>query len=235
VGGGGEMKKERGKNQFLPLEDGPRERFEGLGPGALSLSELLALLLDTGSSPGSAVDVARELLNTFGSLRELDSRSLTELTGLTGMGRVRAVRIKAALEIGKRLVREKGKKRRRISSPEDVFDLLSPLLTGMKQEMFVVLLLNGQNELVKELVVSKGGLTSSVIHPREVFREAIVESSAALVLVHNHPSGNPFPSSEDHRVTSQLKQAGEVLGIEVFDHVIIGEDSFISFKEMGSI
>ncbi|MFQ6103420.1 MAG: DNA repair protein RadC [Candidatus Glassbacteria bacterium] len=229
------MKKVRGKNHTLPLEDGPRERFEGLGPGALSLSELLALLIGTGSEAASAVDVARNLVSKFGTLRGLDSRSLNELLQVKGMGPVKAMRLKAAFELGKRLMREKVSKRCRISCPEDVYNYLSPLLLNVKQEMFIVLLLNGQNELVKEVVVSKGGLTSSVVHPREVFREAIVESSAAVVLAHNHPSGNPFPSSEDHRVTMQLRKAGEVIGIEVFDHVIIGDGRFVSFREMGNI
>jgi DNA repair protein RadC len=229
------MRKERGRNRSQPLEDGPRERFEGLGPGALSLSELLALIIGTSIPEARAFDISRDLIATFGSLRELDSRSLREVSKVRGLGPAKAMRIKAALELGKRLVREKGSKKHRISCPEDVYDYLSPIFVGMKQEVFVVLLLNGQNDLVKEVVVSKGGLTSSIIHPREVFREAIVESSAAVVLAHNHPSGNPFPSSEDHRVTGQLTKAGEVVGIEVFDHVIIGDGSFISFKEMGSI
>jgi len=229
------MKNTGGIKCSLPLEEGPGERIEGLGPGALSLVELFAVLFgDTGQAPG-APEAAHDLLQTFGSLRDLDNRSLCEVSRVKGVGRVNARRVKAALELGKRLVREKTNGRYRVSCPEDVYNYLSPVLVGMRQEVFVVLLLNGQNELLKEMVISKGGLTSSVIHPREVFREAIVESSAAVVLAHNHPSGNPFPSGEDNRVTEQLKQAGEVLGIEVFDHVIIGDGSFVSFKEMGTI
>jgi len=216
-------------------EDGPGERIEELGPGALSLKELFTVLFGNNGLEGDTRDAAGDLLRTFGSLRDLDCRSLCEVSRVRGLGRVNAMRVKAAFELGKRLVREKMDGRYRVSCPEDVFNYLSPVLTGMRQEVFVVLLLNGQNELLKELVISKGGLTSSVIHPREVFREAIVESSAAIVLAHNHPSGNPFPSGEDHRVTEQLRNAGDVLGIEIFDHVIIGDSSFISFKEMGAI
>jgi DNA repair protein RadC len=217
------------------LEDGPGERIQGLGPGALSLWEILSLVMGDGDLPPEDLDAARELLSSFGSLKELDRRGISEISRVKGVGREKAVRVKAALELGRRLVREKGATRSRISSPEDVFNYLSPFLSGVRQEVFVVLLLNGQNELLKEVVVSKGGLMSSVIHPREVFREAIIECSAAIVLAHNHPSGNPCPSTDDQRVTKQLQQAGEVLGIEVFDHVIIGDGSFVSFREMGSM
>ncbi len=227
--------REREKGRLLPLEDGPGDRIEGLGPGALSLSELLALLIGGPAHSSRALGVARNLLETFGSLRGLDGRSVTELSRIHGVGTARATRLKAALELGKRLVREKRGRRARISCPEDVYNHLFPVLMSQKQEVFVVLLLNGQNELMREVVVSRGSLTSSVIHPREVFREAIVESSAAVVLAHNHPSGNPFPSKEDHRVTSVMKEAGEVLGIDVFDHVVIGDGGFVSFKEMGAM
>lgn len=229
------MSKARGNHRSLPLEDSPEERIQGLGPGALSLWEILSLIMGDGELPAEDFESARELLTAFGSLRELDRRSICELSRVRGIGREKAVRLKAALELGRRLVREKSARRNRISCPEDVFRYLSPSLSGVKQEVFVVLLLNGQNELMKEVVVSKGGLMSSVIHPREVFREAIIESSAAIVLAHNHPSGNPFPSTDDLRVTKQLQQAGEMIGIEVFDHVIIGDGTFVSFKEMGSM
>jgi DNA repair protein RadC len=229
------MRKARGNHRTLPLEDGPGERIQGLGPGALSLWELLSLVLSDGEPVAEGSHPAKELLAAFGCLKELDRRSLPELARIKGVGHEKAVRVKAALELGRRLMREQGARRSRISCPEDVFNHLSPLFSGVKQEVFVVLLLNGQNELMKEIVVSKGGLMSSVIHPREVFREAIVESSAAIVLAHNHPSGNPNPSKEDHKVTQQLHQAGTLLGIEVFDHVIIGDGAFVSFKEMGSM
>ncbi|MCS7170389.1 MAG: DNA repair protein RadC, partial [Candidatus Kapabacteria bacterium] len=181
----------------------------------------------------SAVDVARELLQRFGSLTELASRDVSELRTVRGMGTVRAVVLSAAFELARRLQAEPFAARKVIRSPEDVARLYIPRLRGARTESFRVLLLNAANQIVREALVSEGTLTASLAHPREVFRLAITESAAAVILLHNHPSGNTEPSPEDIALTRQLVQAGKVIDIPVLDHLIIAGEAYTSLRERG--
>ncbi|HEX6940312.1 MAG TPA: DNA repair protein RadC [Longimicrobiales bacterium] len=217
-----------------PAPERPRERLWEVGPAALSATELLAILVGSGTEGRSAVAVAGELLRTSaGSLRRLASASATELVRVRGVGVAVAARVAAALELGRRLAREEPEERTRIRGPSDVYERCAPSLRDLAQEEFRVLLLNTQHAVLRELLVTRGILDASVVHPREVFRPAIAESAAALILVHNHPSGDPMPSPEDRNITLQLIEAGRILGIPVLDHVVIGDGRYVSFVEAG--
>jgi DNA repair protein RadC len=217
-----------------PLHERPRERLNSAGASALSTRELLAILIGSGTEARSAVDVAGQLMQANdGSLRQLATRSAAELQRVPGIGPAVTARLRAALELGRRMAREGAGERPRIRGPRDVYDICAPALLDAKQEEFRVLLLNTQHVVVRELVVTRGTLDASVVHPREVFRAAIVESAAAVILVHNHPSGDPAPSREDREVTEQLVAAGSLIGIAVLDHIVIGDGRYVSFVEAG--
>jgi DNA repair protein RadC len=205
-----------------------------VGAHALSTRELLALLIGSGGESRSAVEIAAELLNhNDGSLRRLGMLSLTDLQKVPGIGPAVASRVAAALELGRRMSRETAAERPRIQGPADVYELCAPALRDLRQEEFRILLLNTQHAVVRELIITRGTLDASVVHPREVFRSAISESAAAIILVHNHPSGDPAPSREDRDVTEQLAEAGRLIGIPVLDHVVVGDGRYVSFVEMG--
>lgn len=217
-----------------PARDRPRERLRSLGPAALSSREVLAILVGSGTGSRSAVDVAGELLRRAeGSLRRLGATSVAGLEATPGVGPAVAARVAAALELGRRLAREGPAERGRIQGPGDVYERCAPALRDLDYEEFRVLLMNTQHAVLSELTVTRGILDASVVHPREVFKPAVVESAAALILVHNHPSGDPAPSADDRKVTRQLVAAGEVLGIPVLDHVVIGDARYVSFVEAG--
>lgn len=217
-----------------PVPDRPRERLQSIGPAALSIRELLGILVGSGTQDRSAVEVAGELLRVAdGSLRRLATAPIGELRKTSGVGPAVAARVAAALELGRRLAREAPAERQRIDHPVDVFHRCAPALRDLLQEEFRVLLLNTQHAVVKELVASRGTLDTSVVHAREVFRAAIVEGAAALVLVHNHPSGDPKPSPDDRELTRQLVEAGRIVGIPILDHIIIGDGRYLSFVEAG--
>ena len=217
-----------------PGPERPRERLQIAGPAALSLRELLGILIGSGTEGRSAVDVAGDLLKgADGSLRRLASAPPVELQRVRGVGPAVAARLAAALELGRRLAREGPTDRTRIRGPADVYERCAPSMRDLLQEEFRVLLLNTQHAVTREVVVTQGILDASVVHPREVFKAAIVESAAAVILVHNHPSGDPTPSPEDREVTRQLVAAGRILGIPVLDHVIIGDARYVSLVEAG--
>jgi len=217
-----------------PGPERPRERLQSAGAAALSLRELLGILIGSGTEGRSAVEVAGDLLKSAdGSLRRLASAPPTELQRVRGVGPAVAARLSAALELGRRLAREGPSDRVRIRGPADVYERCAPSMRDALQEQFRVLLLNTQHAVIREVVVTQGILDASVVHPREVFRPAIVESAAAVILVHNHPSGDPTPSPEDREVTHQLVAAGRILGIPVLDHVIIGDARYVSLVEAG--
>lgn len=219
-----------------PAPDRPRERLRTLGAGALATRELLAILIGSGGGGRSAVDVAAELMRVSdGSIRRLATMPLGAVESVAGVGPAVAARIAAALELGRRLAREGPEERQRIRGPRDVYDRCAPEMRDLPQEEFRLLLLSTQHAVTREVVVTRGVLDASVVHPREVFRIAIAENAAALVLVHNHPSGDPSPSPEDRAVTRQLTEAGRVLGIPVVDHIVIGDASYVSFSEAGWI
>ena len=215
----------------LPVEDRPRERLARLGAGALSNRELVAVLVGSGSRRGSALDLAEGLLGA--GLRDLAGRSLAELEGEHGLGRAKATRVLAALELGARLASEGRTPSAAFRTPESSARYLLPRYGARPVETFGLLALDVRHRLKHEAVVSVGCLTSSLVHPREVFKEAVSARAAALILFHNHPSGDPEPSAEDVSITRRLVSAGTLLGIEVLDHVILGAGRFVSLKERG--
>ncbi|MBI4513273.1 MAG: DNA repair protein RadC [Gemmatimonadetes bacterium] len=217
-----------------PSTERPRERLRGLGPAALRTPELLAIIFGTGSARRSALQVAEDLYERFDrSLRRLAAVPVAQLEAVPGVGAARAVTVQAALELGRRAVKETRPESERIVSPRDVYMRFELRLRDLRQEEFHVLLLNTQNAVIREVMVSRGILDASVVHPREVFAPALVEAAASVVLVHNHPSGDPTPSAADREVTRQMCEAGRVLGIPVRDHVIVGNGRYISFLDAG--
>lgn len=217
-----------------PAAERPRERLRALGASALASRELLAILVGSGGEGRSAFDIAGALLEQgAGSLRRLANVAQGTLEAVPGVGPAVAARVAAALELGRRLAREGPLERARIGGPSDVYDLCAPGMRDLLQEEFRVLLLNTQHAVLRELLVTRGTLDTSVAHPREVFRAAVCEGASAVLLVHNHPSGDPAPSPEDREITRQLAAAGELLGIPVVDHVVVGDARYVSFVETG--
>jgi DNA repair protein RadC len=217
--------------QELPLDERPRERLAQLGPSALSSRELLAAVLGTGSRGASALVVADELLGS--GLHSLASRSLHDLERVRGLGRAKAARLVAALELGARLASDGGGGAPSLQSPGETARYLLPRYAARPVETFGLLALDARHRLRREAVVSVGCLTASLVHPREVFQEAVVSRAAALVLFHNHPSGDPEPSAEDLALTRRLAAAGSLMGIEVLDHLVLGAGRYVSLKERG--
>jgi DNA repair protein RadC len=213
-----------------PLDERPREKLLRRGASNLTDAELLAILIRTGKKGATAVDLARHLLSEGRTLRDISSMSVEKIRSL-GIGESRAITIIAAFDLAKRLSQMRGKDRLKIHSPEDIVRYFQPKLRDLVQEELWVLPLNAINELLEPRQVSKGILNSSLAHPRECFREAITQSAAAVVFVHNHPSGNPEPSQDDIIITKQLVDAGKIIGIAVHDHIIIAGDRFTSFAE----
>ena len=217
-----------------PAQDRPRERLFGLGAAALTTTELLAILIGTGTSGASAPEVAAGLLAHGGpDLARLARRTAAELALAPGVGRAKAARIVAALELGRRLLEEGRPDRPRIRSPADVYRWFAPRLADLAAEEFHVLALDSQSGVLRDLLVTRGILNSSLVHPREVFRGAIAEAAAGIIVVHNHPSGDPTPSADDRAVTRQLVEAGRVLDLPVYDHVVVGANRYLSFAEAG--
>jgi DNA repair protein RadC len=218
----------------LPRSDRPRERLIDHGAHALGSAELLAILLGSGGAGRSAMRLGQEVLAVAGgSLRRLAMRPPVAMTEVAGVGMARAVTIHAALELGRRMSAETRDDGAPVRSPRDVVAVYSPRLEDLPVEEFHVAVLDAQHRLERDITVTRGILNSSLVHPREVFREAIAERAAAIVLVHNHPSGDPTPSADDRLVTEQLVAAGRLLDIPVHDHVIIGRGRYTSFAEAG--
>lgn len=218
----------------LPTADRPRERLWSLGAGALTTAELLAVLLGTGRDGQSVLDVAGRLLEVSdGSLRRLAQRPRAELLRAAGVGPTKAARLLAAFELGARTAREERPALPRIREPEDVVHLFDNRLRDLQVEEFHLLALDSQSQVLREVLVTRGLLNSSLVHPREVFRAAIAEAAAGIIVVHNHPSGDPTPSAEDRAVTQQLVAAGRLLDLPLYDHVIIAGDRFLSFATAG--
>ena len=214
-----------------PKEERPRERLQERGPEALSDAELLAILLVSGASNTglTALDCSRMLLQEHLNLRNLSRASSAELCRTPGVGPVKASRILAALEIGRRVVSQKRRMGTVFQISQDVFDSYSLKFRDARQEVFTVILLDSKNRYLGEETVALGSLNQSIVHPREVFRPAIQRAAASVILVHNHPSGDPGPSDEDVRVTQRLVEAGKLIGIRVLDHIIVGEGRYFSF------
>jgi DNA repair protein RadC len=219
----------------LPESVRPRERLQHAGPGALSNAELLAIILRTGSRTGNVLDLANHLLADFGGLAGLNGASIEELCRHDGLGPVKAIELKATFELGRRLVSLNPGDRPQVRSPADIANLVKAEMSALGQEHLRVLLLNTKNHVVGSHDVYRGSLNTAVVRVGEVFREAVRQNSAALVLIHNHPSGDPTPSPEDVDLTREVVQAGTLLDIDVLDHLIIGsgQPGFVSLKERG--
>ncbi len=218
----------------LPARERPRERLQSLGPDALSDVEILALILGRGISRESVMITAQRLLHRFKDLKGIACASLEELTQVRGIGLAKACQIKAAVELAKRTDgywESDGKKP--LKTPEDIVNEVQGRLKDKKKEIFLAVLLDTRNKLIKTEEISVGSLDSSIVHPREVFKAAISASASSVVFVHNHPSGDTEASDDDIALTKRLCQAGEIVGIEVLDHIIIGGKSFTSLKRQG--
>ena len=219
------------KMKEYPLYARPRERMEMLGAEQLTDQELLAILLATGSKEGSAMDLAEQLLQRHEGLSGLRTLSLAELMEQKGIGVAKATTIAAAIEMGKRIHAGGGEYRPIITGSADAAKLMQGRMRYLDREQFQVMMLNHKKAVLGIETVSIGTLNSSLVHPREVFKQAIKRSASTVILAHNHPSGNCEPSEQDLQVTSRLKEVGQIVGIEVIDHIIIGEDSYYSFRE----
>ena len=216
----------------LPFEERPRERMMKNGPSALSEAELLAIILRTGTAEENVIDLSKHILMEH-SLKDLCQTGIGELKRYRGINDAKACQIMAAAELANRIYKARNEGSSSISSSRDVFNLVYPDLRFSKKEHFFCIYLNTRNEVIKKELVSVGNLNTSVIHPREIFRSAIRESANTVILVHNHPSGNPEPSSEDVQITKIIIEAGRLMGIQVLDHVVIGEGTHISMAERG--
>ncbi len=216
-----------------PENERPRERLLRHGPETLSDAQLLAIILRTGNGDKGVMDLAISFLDNFKTLRNIDSAPLSDLSAIKGIGTAKIAQIKAAFELGKRLMAERHDTSPLFTSSSAVYTYFAPRFKNIKKELFLCLLLDTKNRLIRDAKISEGTLTNSLIHPREAFKEAIRESAASVIFVHNHPSGDPTPSRDDIAVTERLKQAGDVIGIAALDHVIIGDGSYVSLKEKG--
>jgi len=231
----------RGKNVIksftirdLPFEERPRERLVKFGEQALSVQELLQLILGRGVAGESVAVTAQKLLTQFGSLQKLSEASIEELSAIKGIGLAKAAQIKAAFEIGRRLSTQvPSYKSKELTNPEKVYRMVKSKLKDYHKEHFYIIALNSRNHSIAE--VSIGSLNASIVHPREVFAEAIKSKAASVIFAHNHPSGDPKPSEDDLEMTKRLVEAGKILGIEVVDHIIITKTGFMSFKEKNLI
>ena len=215
------------------VSDRPRERLVRQGASSLSNQELIAILLRTGTKQESVLHLANRVLNYFEQIQELKHASIEEITAVKGIGQAKAVQLLAAVELGKRLSQQKTDDKFTIRSPKDAATYLMADMTSLNQEHFVTLFLNVKNQILHKQTIFIGSLNASIVHPREIFREAVKRSAASIICAHNHPSGNPAPSKEDIDVTKRLYEAGLLMGIELLDHVIIGDHQFISLKEKG--
>ncbi len=220
-------------------EERPRELLVKNGSKNLSLSKLFAIILRTGNVSESAEELALKILNKYKTLRALDNATIEELCEVDGIGIAKATQIKAALEIGKRLMQENAQFMRKIKSPREVsqyvYDYFGPYLRDSRNEFFMIVLLDVKNKPIRHIEISKGSINASIVDPKDVIREATLNSASSIILVHNHPSGETEPSEEDIKVTEQIKRACELVNVKVLDHVIIGKnhDDYFSFASAG--
>ena len=218
----------------MQKEERPRERLIKNGAWALSDSELLAIILRTGSKKENVINLSQRILGEY-NIKQLSQINLTQLMKIHGIKESKATQISACFEIARRLESFNSVEKPKISSPEDVYRRLFPRMRELKKEMFIELCLDTKNQILKEEVISVGSLNANVVHPREVFKLALTESAAHIIVAHNHPSGDPTPSREDIEITKKLVETGIIMGITVLDHVIIGEGRHFSMKEAGHI
>lgn len=217
----------------MPLEERPREKMRVQGAGRLSNAELLAVIIRTGYREKTAIHLAEKVIARAGGLRFLPDYSIEELQEIKGIGLAKAVQIKAALELGRRMAATLRPATQSLNSPQDVAGFLMEEMRYHHKEYFKIILLNTKNQIISLEDISVGSLNSSIVHPREIFNVSVKKSAAAIILAHNHPSGDPRPSNEDLEVTKRVVEAGKILGINVLDHLIIGEGKYFSLKEKG--
>src|SRR5919202_1608419 len=217
----------------LPASEQPRERLRDYGPSALSDAELLAILLRTGLQGLNVVQLAQQLLREHGGWAGLQRLSFDELTRIHGLGEAKAAQVKAALEIGRRLLLVQPEQRVQITSPGDVANLLMLEMSHLEQEHLKVISLNTKNQVLRHFTVYIGSINSSAVRVGEVFKEALKQNAAAIIVAHNHPSGDPTPSAEDVAVTREIVEAGKLLGVDVLDHLVIGQGRWVSLRERG--
>ncbi|AGX05689.1 JAB domain-containing protein [Bacillus infantis] len=227
------MKTESLMIRDFPQDERPRERFIQNGPESLSNHELLALMLRTGTKEESVLQLSNRLLTHFEGLRLLKDATLDEMTSIKGIGMAKAIQVLAAVEIGRRISSLSYDDRFVIRSPEDGAKYVMNDMRFLSQEHFVCLYLNTKNQVLHKQTIFIGSLNASIVHPREVFKEAFRRSAASIICIHNHPSGDPAPSREDIEVTKRLAECGKIIGIDVLDHLIIGENKYVSLKEKG--
>ena len=220
------------KIKDLPLDSRPRERLIKKGPKALSNAELLAILLRQGNKKENVLEVANKLLKNH-DLRSLSRLGANTLKNNLGIGKAKACQIMASFELGRRLARFNGDKKIKIDGAKDIAKLFIPELNNLKKEHFIGIYLDSRKKIIKEEIIFIGTLNSSLVHPREIFKVAIEEGAAAIILIHNHPSADINPSDEDIKITKELTEAGDIMGIEVLDHIIIGGNKYFSFVEKG--
>jgi DNA repair protein RadC len=218
----------------LPEEERPRERLVRNGPESLSNAELLAIILRTGSREENVVSMSSRILSEY-SIKQLSLANIKRLMQIHGIGEAKASQISAVFELARRLETFVEEPKRKVRSPKDVYTLMYPKMREQKKEKFITLYLDTKNQILKEETVSIGSLNASIVHPREVFKSALLESSASVIMIHNHPSGDPSPSREDILVTEKLVEGGKLLGIDVLDHIIIGDGRYVSLKDEGFV
>lgn len=218
----------------MQKEERPRERLIKKGAASLSDSELLAIILRTGSRKENVINLAQRILSQY-NLKQLSQTGIAQLMKIHGIKESKAAQIAACFEIARRLESFNECDKPKISSPEDVYRLIYPKMREQKKEMFIEFCLNTKNQIIREDTISIGSLNANIVHPREVFKTALAESAAHIIVAHNHPSGDPTPSKEDIEITKKLREAGKIIGIEVLDHVIIGDGKHFSMKEAGHI
>jgi DNA repair protein RadC len=219
----------------LPRQERPRERLQKFGPEALSAQELLALVIGRGIPKKSVMSIAQELLTKFGNIKAIGQATIEELSQIKGIGLAKAAQIKACFELGRREELEPEPKDFDIKNPESVVKAIRSSIKDKAKEHFKLILLNPRNKIIGISTISIGTLNASLVHPREVFKDAIVHSAASVVLAHNHPSGDPEPSEDDLKITKKLVDSGKLLGIEVLDHIIIAKNGFKSLANEGLI
>ncbi len=231
------MKDDSSSIKDWPEDERPRERLVRYGADKLSDAQLLGILIGTGDSRTgkNAIDLSRDLLKKFEDFQSIDSASVNELCSVSGVGTAKAAQIKAALELGKRMASKKSGSKQKMNTSRALVDHYAPFLKNLKKEIVKVVLLNPKLHIIKDLTISEGSLNASIVHPREVMIPAIKESAAKIVLIHNHPSGDPTPSQADIEITHRVTKTGEIIGIPLVDHIIIGGMDYYSFADEGLI
>ena len=221
------------KMEEIPVEDRPRERLKTYGAEVLTVTELLAIVVGPGGRRAGAIDLAADVVSAFESLRDMAGASVERLSRISGMGLAKACRLRAAIELGRRVVKAGRGERRTVRCPEDAAGLVMEDMRNLDREHFKVILLDSKNAVISVETVSVGTVNASIVHPREALKPALEKSATSMILVHNHPTGNVSPSREDILITRRFEKCGRILGIDIVDHLIIGDDDYKSMKESG--